>query len=92
MQAHHEDETVLGLGCLALSRLTMSVDISTHIADVRNVIQAIVAAMRAFPAAVELQLHGCNALGNTCQSMPDNQPQPRARWRLSFARCARMLC
>jgi hypothetical protein len=42
-------------------------------AGIRDTIQAIVAAMRAFPAAAKLQLHGCDALCNTCYTVRDNQ-------------------
>jgi hypothetical protein len=71
--ALHTHLEVVSIGCSALSCLMLSVKVNQRAAGVTDVIKAIVAALRAFPAVEELQLRACIALGHTCCSVRDNQ-------------------
>jgi hypothetical protein len=56
-----------------LTSLMLTTQENKRAAGIGGAIKAVVAAMRVFPAAAELQSHGCNVLGNMCYEVPDNQ-------------------
>jgi hypothetical protein len=74
LRAHAQGVEVLTVGCMALSHLVLSTKDNQRAADISSALEAVVAALRAFPAEAGLQRHGCDALGDTCRHAGrDNQ-------------------
>jgi hypothetical protein len=78
LRTHRHDVEVLTAGCAVIKLLMLNTKIRERemhlgMASIRGVIEAIVAAMRAFPAVAALQLHGCDSLCNACYMVRDNQ-------------------
>jgi hypothetical protein len=73
--AHRQDVDMLTAGCVVIKCLMMNYNIQENqcAAGIRGTVEAIVAAMRAFPMAAMLQVHGCDALVNICYTVRDNQ-------------------
>jgi hypothetical protein len=63
----------LSLGCSVLTRLMMCTPNNTRAAGIGHTIKAVVAALRASPAAAKLQHAGCVALASMCQHVRDNK-------------------
>jgi hypothetical protein len=69
LRAHRDDAN----GCSVIKLVMMNAKENQRGACVGGVFDAVVAAMRAFPAEAELQMRGCEALCNTCYKVRDNQ-------------------
>ncbi len=73
LRTHRHDVGMLTAGCAVIKLLMLNTKACKTAAGIAGTIQAVVAAMRAFPAAATLQVHGCESLCNTCYGMRDNQ-------------------
>jgi hypothetical protein len=72
LHAHQHDAEVLVYGCGALSQL-VRMQKNQRDASIGGVIEALVAALRACPAAADVQCAGLTALGSVCINAHDNQ-------------------
>jgi hypothetical protein len=79
LRTHQDDVHVLTIGCMALSFVMLYTEDNKRTAGIADAIEAVVAAMRAFPAAVnaadmaDLQPNALSALANMCRDVRDNQ-------------------
>jgi peroxiredoxin family protein len=71
--AHKEDVDVLSACCLTITRVMLCTKSNKLAAGISGAIEAVVAALRALPAAARLQQRGLEALSHMCQDVRDNQ-------------------
>ncbi len=72
MRAHRRDAEVMFYGCGVLSHL-MRTQNDQHAAGIGSAIEALVAALRACPAATDVQYAGLAALAAICENVLDNK-------------------
>jgi hypothetical protein len=73
LRTHQHDDDVLNVCCGGIARLMLSTEANKHAVGIGDAIEAVVAALCAFPAVVGMQQAGLPALAGMCQRVRDDQ-------------------